>query len=132
MFVIQEGKHPESRQECEFKISTEKISWLHKYGPDDKFYNLQNVPNALNHPNAIWKGLEREGHENSYCYVAKVARRFVSDTASKPVGDDWVFVVFVSLNLEVFDWRFEKVGGNGKFPENHDVRFTKLIWESNP
>src|SRR6266446_1403048 len=102
------------------------------YGPDDKFYNLQNVPFAVNHPHAIFKGLEREGHETSYCYVAKPVRRFINDTLSEPLRAGLVFVVFVSSNLEIFNWRFEKACGDGKFPENHHARFTKLIWENNP
>ena len=132
VFVVQDGRCPESGQKCEFKISTEKINWLHKYGPDDKFYNLQNVPFAVNHPHAIFKGLEREGHETSYCFVAKPARRFINDTLSEPLRAGLVFVVFVSSNLEIFNWRFEKACGDGKFPENHAARFTKLIWEKNP
>src|SRR5213594_5083803 len=84
-FAIQDGKCPESDQTCDFKISTEKINWLHKHGPDDKFYNIQNLPFAVNHPIAIFKGLKREGHENSYCYVAIPARRFINDTESLPV-----------------------------------------------
>jgi hypothetical protein len=129
-FVVQEGKCPESGQSCEFKISTEKIIWLHKYGPDDKFYNIQNLPFAVNHPNAIFKGLKRDGHDNSYCYVASPVRRFVGDTASKSLSDEWVFLVFVSQNLEVFDWRFERAGQDHKLPENHETRFTTLIWEN--
>lgn len=35
------------------------------------FYNWKNLPYALTHPCAIFKGLERDGHEHSYCYVAK-------------------------------------------------------------
>jgi hypothetical protein len=129
-FAIQDGRCPKSGKNCEFKISTEKINWLHKHGPDDKFYNIRNLPFAVNNPNAIFKGLDREGHENSYCYVASPTRRFVDDTISKPVNDEWVFLVFVSQNLEIFDWRFERSGTDGKLPENYATRFTTLIWEN--
>jgi len=132
VFAVQDGKCPEGGEKCEFKISTDKINWLHKNGPDDKFYNLQNVPFALNNPTAIFKGLKREGHEKSYCYVATPARRFLNDTASKPMKPGMVFLVFVSPNLEVFNWRFEPADSSGKLPENHEVRFTKLIWENKP
>jgi hypothetical protein len=81
---------------------------LNKHGPTDVFYNLKNVPFAVSHPSAIFKGLEREGHENSYCYVAKPHRRFLNETESAPVGEEWVFVVFVTANLEIVKWRFEK------------------------
>ena len=129
-FVVQDGKCPESGQRCEFKISTGKISWLHKYGPDDKFYNIWNLAFAVNNPNAIFKGLKREGHDNSYCYSASPARRFVNDSESIPINDGWIFLVFVSHNLEIFDWRFEHAGPVGRLPENHETRFTKLIWEN--
>jgi hypothetical protein len=86
------------------------------------------VPFALNKPRAIFKGLEREGHETSYCYVAQVARRFISDNHSIPVDNKWVFLVFVSSSLEVFWWRFEKSVGNSGLPENYETRFTKQIW----
>ena len=131
-FVFQEGRCPETGKTCEFKISTEKINWLHKYGPDDKFYNLQNLPFAISNPVAIFKGLERFGHEMSYCFVAKPARRFVGDGLSKPLEEGFVFLVFVSSNFEIFDWRFEKACETGEFPENHDTRFTDKIWANNP
>lgn len=131
-FAIERGKHPESGNECDFKISTEKILWRHKYGPTDVFYNLRNVPFALTNPTAIFKGLERIGHENSYCYVAKVMRRFVSDSDSEPVEDDWIFLVFVTANLEIFDWRFERQNTRNGLPENEETRFTKLIWPNRP
>jgi hypothetical protein len=131
-FAVQDGRCPESGQKCEFKISTEKINWRHKCGPDDKFYNLQNLPFAVNSPNAIFKGLKREGHETSYCYVARPARRFVSETTSVPLEDGLVFVVFITSNLEIYDWRFEWACDDGKLPENHETRFTTLIWENNP
>jgi hypothetical protein len=132
VFAVQEGKCPENGQKCEFKISTEKINALHKYGPDDKFYNLRNLPFAIAEPDAIFKGLQREGHETSYCYVSRPSRRFVTEETSVPVEDGFVFVVFVTSNLEIFDWRFEKACPDGRLPENHDTRFTKLIWENKP
>lgn len=128
-FATQEGKCPESEGKCEFKISTEKIKWLHKYGPDDKFYNLQNVPFAINNPRAIFKGLKRDGHETSFCYAAKPARRFIDDTNSEPLRAGFIFLVFVCPNLEIFNWRFERAESGGTLPENHVARFTKLIWE---
>ncbi len=129
-FAVQDGKCTESGEKCEFKISTSKISWLHKHGPDDKFYNIQNLPYAINHPNAIFKGLKRDAHEQSYCYVASPDRRFVNDTNSVRLSPGWVFLVFVSSNLEIFDWRFERADKNGKLPENYETRFTTLIWEN--
>jgi hypothetical protein len=128
-FCIQSGRCPDSDSECEFKISTQKILWCHKSAPEHVFYNLRNVPFAINNPHAIFRGLERDGHENSYCYVAYAARRFVSDTNSVPVDDDWVFLVFATSNLEIFDWRFEKVSPNTRLPENHEKRFHQLIWQ---
>jgi len=98
--------------------------------PPHVFYNLRNIPFAISRPNAIFKGLQREGHENSYCYVASVARRFVSDSESLPVQDGFVFLVFVSSNLEIFDWRFEPNATNSKLPKNHEVRFKQMIWSS--
>src|SRR5260221_13072900 len=118
-FAVQRGKCPESDADCEFRISTQKILWCHKSAPEHVFYNLRNVPFAVNNPHAIFKGLEREGHENSYCYVARPERRFVSDTESVPVDDGWVFVLFITSALEIFSWRFEKSDqNNNMLPEN--------------
>jgi hypothetical protein len=131
-FAVQNGKCPETGQSREFKISTDKISWIHKTGTDDKFYNLQNVPFTISSPHAIFRGLKREGHETSYCYVAKPVRRFTSESESVPVGDGFVFVVFVSSNFEIFNWRFERADGGGKLPENHHSRFAELLWVNKP
>lgn len=129
-FAMQTGKCPNGVGECSFKISTEKIKARHKYAPDDVFYNLRNVPYAISSPTAIYQGLEREGHEKSYCYCSKPARRFKSDTESVPVGDGFVFLVFVTEALEIFDWRFEKCcSNNPQVPENHDKRYKQLIWK---
>jgi hypothetical protein len=76
--------------------------------------------------------LQREGHEISYCYVAKPTKRFVTENTSVPVEDGFVFVAFVSSNLEIFDWRFEKSCPDGSLPDNYETRFTKLIWENKP
>ena len=128
-FCVQTGRCPDSNAECEFKISTQKILWCHKSAPEHVFYNLRNVPFAISNPHAIFRGLEREGHEKSYCYVAVVDRRFVSDINSVLVDDDLVFLVFATSNLEIFDWRFEKVSPNSRLPENHEKRFKQLIWQ---
>jgi len=126
--AVETGKCPESDGQCEFKISTQKILWCHKSAPDDIFYNLRNVPFAINSPCAIFKGLERDGHENSYCYVARPARRFIDDEHSVPVGDGWVFLVFMTNALEIFGWRFERADASKNRPENYERRFKQLIW----
>src|SRR5256885_14262500 len=118
-FVIQEGRCPESGEKCEFKISTQKIKWIHKFGTDDKFYNLRNVPFAINEPTAIFKGLKRDEHEGSYCYVANPAQRFINDEISKRVEPGMVFLVFILSTHEIFDWRFERADSSGKLPENY-------------
>jgi hypothetical protein len=131
-FVVEMGRCPESGDECEFKISTQRILWIHKNGPSDKFYNLRNVPFAINHPDLIFKGLQRDGHESSFCYVSRPVRRFISDIENVPVEEGWVFLVFFNSRLEIFDWRFEKAGQNSRFPENHVERFRELIWPTKP
>ena len=125
-FVFEKGICPEDRRECEFKISTAKINWIHKHGPDDKFYNIRNLPFALNRPVAIFKGLKRDGHDTSYCYIARPVRRFVNDTASLPTAPPWVFMVFIDSNLEVFNWRFEK--DDKDVVNNYSDRFGILLW----
>jgi hypothetical protein len=131
VFAVVTGKCPESSGECEFKISTSKIRWLNTHGPTDVFYSLKNVPFTMSEPCAIFKGLEREGQENSYCYVAKPNRRFRGEDQSVAVGEEWVFLVFLSSNLEIFNWRFERADAVDNFvPENYKTRFKKLLWQS--
>lgn len=129
-FAFLTGRCPESDGECKFKISTEKILWSHSgRGPAHLFYNLNNVPFAISNPCAIFKGLEREGHENSYCYAARPARRFISDTESVPVQDGFTFLVFVNSSLEIFDWGFEETHPNSKLPTGYSARYKQIIWQ---
>jgi hypothetical protein len=62
----------------QFKIANGLILKMHKMGWD-AFYNYKNLPFALNRPVAIFRGLGREGHEHSYCYVSKPARYWHGD-----------------------------------------------------
>src|SRR5262245_14537605 len=130
-YATQTARHPVNGGECEFRISADLIMRKNKYGPDDVFYNLRNVPFAVNHPQAIFKGLDRDGHENSYCYAACPCRRFVSDNNSLPVEDGFVFLVFVTADFDIFDWRFEKTDDIDKqLPRNYKHRFGELIWQA--
>ena len=104
---------------------------FHKYGPEHVYYNLANLPFAMTTPAVIFRGLDRQGHEHSYCYVAKPMRRFVADGQSVPLEKGFVFAVFVKKTLEIFDWRFERCdSNNAKYPENHKTRFGTVIWET--
>lgn len=130
-FVLQKGTGPDGESECQFRISTQKLLWLSTNGPAHAFYNVQNVPFAVAKPCAIFKGLERGGHENSYCYVAKPRRRFISDTVNVVIGEEWVFLVFVTPTFEIFDWRFERADTRHKeYPEKYEERFKELVWKS--
>lgn len=114
---------------CEFKISTQRILHFRAHGPDHVYFNLKNLPNALQFPLAVFQGLDREGHEKSVCYVAKPRSRFVDENTSLTVDSSSVFVVFITSTLEVFDWRFEKADErDDKFPVGYAQRFGSLVW----
>jgi hypothetical protein len=131
-FVVQDGRHPETGEKCEYRIAIKRVERLHKFGPEDVYYNLRNIPYALSKPCAIFKGLDRGGCEHCYCIAAKVQRRFISDDISKPVDEKFLFLVFVDEDLEIFSWTFEpRDAKNPNYPINHEKRFGSLIvWKA--
>ena len=114
----------------QFKISSSLILKMHKMGWS-AFYNWKNLPFALNHPVAIFRGLAREGHEHSYCYVAKPDRYWHNE------GDrDWserrpgfLFTIYIMDTFEIYSWKFEKSDHDSDdLPVNHQNRYGELLW----
>src|SRR5438034_11804535 len=64
-----DGLCADGREKCTFKIPNSLLLRMHKLGWKALF-NWKNLPYGLNHPVAIFKGLERDSHEESYCYVS--------------------------------------------------------------
>lgn len=128
-FVLITGIHPESRQPCTFKISTERIRKMSSSHPAHVIGNLRNVETAVSEPLAIWKGLKRDGEESSYCYCARPPRRYVNEDESVKTEDAFVFLVFINSALEVLKWRFEKADETDKNrPDDFSRRFDTLLW----
>ncbi len=127
--VSQKAGRPWLGDEVEFRLSTKRVMHFHKYKPDDIVYNLMNVPYGLTSPCAVFEGLKREEHEQSICYVSRPKQRFVGENMSVPLGAGWVFLVFINVSLEVFDWRFEKCDElDSRFPKGYSSRFDKKLW----
>ncbi len=100
-----------------------KMGWM-------SFFNWKNLPYALNNPTAIFKGLARDGHEHSFCYVSKPVRYW---TGEGP--DDWrrndptlVFTVYMMGTLEIYSWKFEKADIDNNYPVNYKERYGELLW----
>jgi hypothetical protein len=115
---------------CKFKMSNTLILKLHKMCWD-QFYNLKNLPFALNSPVAIFRGIGREGHEHSYCYVSKPTRYWHgegdNDWSQRRIG--FLFTVYIMDTYEIYSWKFEKSDGDSDdLPENHQNRYGELLW----
>lgn len=103
---------------------------MHKMGWKTLF-NWKNLPYGLNYPVAVFKGLEREGHDESYCYVSKPHRVWTGEG-----DDDWfirsegyVFAIYMFDSLEIFSWKFEKTDDvNFDFPERFESRYAQKVW----
>jgi hypothetical protein len=94
-----------------------------------RFARLQLVKEVVCEPVVVFRGLEREDHESSCCYVGKPSRDCPRPGIDAPAPPGMVFLVFVTQTGKVFDWRWERQSADEPtFPEEWQSRFTEIIW----
>ena len=140
-YTFTNGKHPHRPGTCEFKIPTDLIERYLRYGPAHKFFDLHLLPHILQHPMAIFEGLEREEQQNGLCYAgippfirreskAAISRgRAELDLLELPPPPGMTFAVFMTVRYVIFDWRWERADvNNAGHPTEWEVRFDKRLW----
>ena len=127
-FLVVQGLDPSGAGPCEFKISLKRVEHLNIHGPHHKYYELISASEVLKAPMLIFEGLQREGQETGLCYVGRPKRH--GGNWSAPPYPMKVFLVFVTKEKTIFEWRWEKQDPEKPgFPLDSRARFGKAIWK---
>jgi hypothetical protein len=111
--------------EREFRIPTRTVDHLQRYGPESRYYELISAEQVLKNPDLIYEGLRREGQENGLCYIGKP--KCFREGAEYPGHPGMLFLVFVTKEYIIFEWRWEKVDEKlPDYPQDVKQRFETL------
>jgi hypothetical protein len=131
-YLTIEGVSPVSRGPCTFLVARQKVDNLQRYGPSSKFYDLALLPEVLKTPDAIFRGLKREGLTDSYGYSRSPSRRWQSATIELPPPPGLVFVVFINRDHRgyvVLDWEMRKTHPSDRgHPLRWEDDFEGRLW----
>jgi len=110
------GICPETGKPVEFLLSLEFARRVRENQPYWKFMAIQTLGRVLSRPSHLYKGLERDGFEDGYCYFGTpdVYHRSRGIETDFPKG----FILGVSVNWDrrgfiILDWEKRRVDGNG-------------------
>jgi hypothetical protein len=121
------GLHPSGTGSETFRIATKRILDLRAKGHFRKFLELFSIEEVLVKPTVIFEGLCRPHLEDGFCYCATPTRRYTSeDGGTAQAYPGLVFAVFVTRDLVVFEFGWERMSGiKLGFPDKYETRFTK-------
>jgi hypothetical protein len=135
-YVSVRGKNPFGNEEIEVFLSKEKVDNLERYGPEWKFKAAFSIPDLLQNPCVIFKGLKRENFEEAYCYsgVPTLWLQQIDPKIEIPFPPGRIFAVYVGKNpdqrLVILDWEKRKEDPQHRgYPENWKTDFGEPIWQ---
>jgi hypothetical protein len=123
------GFDPYTGEDREFWIEKDLIQHFYKISKLDKFKELYCVTEiASARSSVIFKGLEREGHEESLCYVGLASCAYTRDGHQRTPRPRETFAVFILKNDKIFRWGWEAAADNLVYPLGYETRFGPRIW----
>lgn len=120
-------------QIIELKLRNSLVLQWYKKGWK-KFFDYKNLAWSLKNPTAIFRGLERQDHEGSFCYVALPDYHWVGEGREdcRPKRDGYVFEVYVDSSLWIYNWRWGKADfDDGNVPADYKERYGEKLWPCN-
>lgn len=123
------GLSPTDEGQQEFWINKDVIQHHYKRGPLHKFYELHLVKEVMAAPAVIFRGLEREGQEEAYCYAGLASCGYTNrgDRLPPPLG--MTFAVYVTKDFLIFRWGWERSHEQTlTYPENYPNRYRSQLW----
>lgn len=114
------GLHPRTRLPCDFYVSEDQLQFLYSNGHIYVLAALRSAAEVLLKHDEIYHDLKRDGQNDGYCYIGK-PRRYGPGWEGPP-SPGLAFYVFVTCELIVFEWGWEKE------PLTPKLRFGKKIW----
>jgi hypothetical protein len=126
-----EGKTPAGCDGRLIRIPLDGI--LKHFSENSVSFNLEEawlLPDICREPAGIWRGLNRKGQDEAYCYAGIPLGVFAQEHNHKVViPERKVLMVFLNPVLEVTKYRFcEPDPTTPGFPIDHDTRFGAQLW----
>lgn len=111
------GICPESGRPVDFLLSLEFARQVQRHQPYWKMMAIGSLEHVLTHPTSLYKGLEREGFEDGYCYFGRPDEYHLSPTVVTPFPPG--FLLGVSVNWDhrgfiILDWEKRRVDDAGE------------------
>jgi hypothetical protein len=112
----------------EFRIPNSLVEHVQRYFPAHKFHELKLVKEVLELPTVVFEGL-REEQEEGLCFAGIPSGSYTNQGSKKPPLKGKTFLVFLTEDGKVFQWRWEEADPDRKgYPENWQKRFGKQKW----
>jgi hypothetical protein len=122
-----EGLAPNGADVCRFFIAKQRIEHFKINGPEYKFWEIFSMVETLKSPLIIAEGLKREGLELGLCYIGKPRKH--RDGVDHPPPPGMVFLVCMTPDFKIFEWRWEPEDCSRANYPNDGKRFTKIKWK---
>ncbi len=125
-----DGLDPSGNGTANFRMPTKTILHLRTAGHGKKFLEIFSVEGALRKPTVIFEGLKRPHLDDGFCYCTTPNLRYVSeDGRTAQAHPGFVFVVFVTRELVIFEFGWERMSGIRQgYPDKYETRFMKQKW----
>jgi hypothetical protein len=125
-----DGLDPSGSGTVLFRMPTKIILHLRTHGHFNKFLEIFSIEGVLQNPTIIFEGLNRPDLNDGFCYCATPKVRHISDIGgTAPAHPGFVFAVFVTRELVVFEFGWERMSGFRQgYPDKYETRFTKQKW----
>jgi hypothetical protein len=110
------GICPETGNPLDFLLSVEFARKVKSHQPYWKFMATGSLTEVLTHPTLLYKGLEREGFEDGYCYFGRPStfhRARGIETGFPPNNLLGVFVNWDRRGFIILDWEKRRVDTDG-------------------
>lgn len=117
----------------ELKLHRGHPSGLATKGVEARFARILLIPEVVQHPIMVLKGWNREGFDDALIYVGKPSTDYRGIQIETPPPKSMLFLVFVTPDYIISDWRWEKADPDDPFlPENMQNRCERVLWPTNP
>ena len=124
----------EEEEKCrgEFDLSARALEEIAAIGLRWKFFNVDLIPDVLQDPCSLFRGLRRPNFENGFCYAGRPAYSLSDEDKQIAFPDNRLFVVFVrhvDHSLVVLDWEFRECDADDiNIPINANIDFEECVW----
>ena len=127
------GLYPDGTGGASFFMDAAELDVLERDGPEWKLEDARFFKEAINDPDAIFQGLKRPGHDESFAYCVRPTHDpAVEATDPIPPRFGFVFIVYARSGIGgyvVFDWEWrEEDADNPGHAVHWESDFERRTW----